>query len=133
MVHHVAPVWVITVVTLGVVAVGILIAYRMYVYEPVPDREPVIVRPLTEAARADLYGDAFNEKVLMRPGARLTQGLVTVDDKGLDGGVNRLADAIAWGSRGLRLTQTGFARSYALSMFAGAALVIVTILVVQLW
>jgi NADH-quinone oxidoreductase subunit L len=33
----------------------------------------------------------------------------------------------------LRLLQTGFARSYALSMLAGAALVIAVILAVQLW
>jgi NADH-quinone oxidoreductase subunit L len=33
----------------------------------------------------------------------------------------------------LRQLQTGFARSYALSMLAGAALVVAVILAVQLW
>jgi NADH-quinone oxidoreductase subunit L len=36
-------------------------------------------------------------------------------------------------SDGLRQVQTGFARSYALSMLAGAALVVAVILAVQLW
>ena len=131
--HHVAPVWVTTTITLAVVAAGVAIAYRMYATRPVPIEEPADVSPLTVAARRDLYGDAFNENVLMRPGAQMTQGLVTVDDKGIDGAVTGLAAAIGRGSRGLRLTQTGFARSYALSMFAGAALVVAAILVVQLW
>ena len=33
----------------------------------------------------------------------------------------------------LRQLQTGFARSYALSMFGGAALVVAAILAVRLW
>ena len=36
-------------------------------------------------------------------------------------------------SDGLRQVQTGFARSYALSMLAGAALVIAAILAVRMW
>ena len=39
----------------------------------------------------DLYGDAFNEEVFMRPGAQLTHALVEVDDEGVDGSVNALA------------------------------------------
>ena len=132
-VSHGIPVWVTTAITLAVVAVGVWIAYRMYATRPVPVRVPEDVLPVVVAARRDLYGDAFNENVLMRPGARLAQGLVVVDDKGLDGAVTGLAAVISRGSRGLRLTQTGFARSYALSMFAGAALLVAAILVVQLW
>ena len=69
----------------------------------------------------------------MRPGAQLTQALVDIDDKAVDGSVNGLAAAIGRGSWALRETQTGFARSYALSMLAGATLIIAAILVVQLW
>ena len=66
-IHHVAPVWVVTTVILTVVAVGILIAYRMYGMRPVPEEVPA-GSALTVAARKDLYGDALNEEVFMRPG-----------------------------------------------------------------
>ena len=57
----------------------------------IPRVAPVRVSVLTTAARADLYGDAFNEEVFMRPGAQLTEALVEVDDAGVDGSVNALA------------------------------------------
>ena len=85
-VTHVMPVWVTTAITLGVVAVGIAIAYRLYATRPVPEAAPA-GSALTVAARKDLYGDAFNEEVFMRPGADLTRTLVRVDDKGIDGTV----------------------------------------------
>lgn len=50
---------------------------------------------LTAAARADLYGDAFNEEVFMRPGAQLTNAVVAVDDAGVDGSVNALATLVS--------------------------------------
>ncbi|MFZ0832885.1 MAG: NADH-quinone oxidoreductase subunit L [Mycobacterium sp.] len=131
-VTHVMPVWVTTATTLGVVAVGIAIAYRLYARRPVPELAPA-GSALTVAARKDLYGDAFNEEVFMRPGADFTRTLGRVDDKGIDGSVTGLAAAIGRLSGTLRQAQTGFARSYALSMFAGAALVVAAILAVNLW
>jgi NADH-quinone oxidoreductase subunit L len=56
-----------------------------------------------------------------------------VDNKGVDGATDRLAALVGRMSDGLRQVQTGFARSYALSMLAGAALVVAVILAVQLW
>lgn len=131
-VHHVAPVWVVTTVILAVVAVGILIAYRMYGTRPVPADVPT-GSALTVAARRDLYGDAFNEAVLMRPGQLLTRGLVEIDDEAVDGAASGLAGLVSRLSDGLRQWQTGFARSYALSMLGGAVLVVAAILAVQLW
>ena len=131
--HHAMPAWVVTVIVLSVVAVGILIAYRMYAQKTVPDVAPEDVSPLTVAARRDLYGDAINEALLMKSGQVLTKDLVWIDDKGVDGAGSGLAAVVGRVSDGLRQVQTGFARSYALSMLAGAALVIAVILAVQLW
>ncbi|OBI40228.1 NADH-quinone oxidoreductase subunit L [Mycobacterium kyorinense] len=130
---HVAPVWVTTSVTLIIVLVGVGVAYRMYGRRPVPATAPADVSALTAAARNDLYGDAFNEEVFMRPGGQLTRALVEVDNAGVDGSVNALAALVSRTSDRLRGLQTGFARSYALSMFVGAALVAAGILAVQLW
>jgi NADH-quinone oxidoreductase subunit L len=129
---HAVPVWVATTVILVVVAAGIVIAYRMYAKQAVPE-EVTAGSALTVAARQDLYGDAFNERVFMRPGALLTEGLVEIDDDAVDGAANGLAALVGRVSDAFRKLQTGFARSYALSMLAGAALVVAAILAVQLW
>jgi NADH-quinone oxidoreductase subunit L len=129
---HATPVWVATTVILVVVAAGIAIAYRMYATRVVPDEVPA-GSALTMAARQDLYGDAFNERAFMRPGQLLTKGLVEIDDDAVDGAANGLAALVGRISDGFRQLQTGFARSYALSMLGGAALVVAGILAVQLW
>jgi NADH-quinone oxidoreductase subunit L len=129
----VAPSWVISAVAVGVVAVGFLFALWRYLGKPIPEIAPADVSVLTVAARRDLYGDAFNEEVFMRPGAQLTHALVEFDDQGVDGSVNALGNLVARTSEWLRGFQTGFARNYALSMLTGAALVAAAILAVQLW
>src|SRR5690242_13552787 len=129
---HATPVWVATTVILVVVAAGIAIAYRMYGKRAVPEEVPA-GSALTVAARQDLYGDAFNERVFMRPGQLLTEGLVEIDDDAVDGAANGLARLVGRFSDSLGQLQTGFARSYALSMLGGAALVVAAILAVRLW
>jgi NADH-quinone oxidoreductase subunit L len=130
--EHATPAWVVTIVVLAVVAAGIAIAYRMYGTRPVPEEAPA-GSALTVAARQDLYGDAFNERAFMRPGQLLTQGLVEIDNDAVDGAGNELAALVRRASDGFRQVQTGFARSYALSMLTGAALVVAAILAVRLW
>ncbi len=130
---HALPSWVSTALSLGLVAIGIAVAYRMYATAPIPRVAPLAVNPLTTAARRDLYGDAFNEEVFMRPGAQLTQTLVEVDDVGVDGSVNALAALVGLMSNRLRRLQTGFARNYALSMLTGAVFLVALILAVKLW
>lgn len=131
-VHHVAPVWVVTTVILATVAVGVVIAYRMYAAKSVPEQVPT-GSALTVAARRDLYGDAFNEGVLMRPGQLLTRGLVEIDDEAVDGAGSGLAALVSRLSDGFRRLQTGYARSYALAMLTGAVLMVAAMLAVQLW
>jgi NADH-quinone oxidoreductase subunit L len=87
--------------------------------------------PLVTAARANLYGDAVNEVVFEKPGRWLTRALVYVDSKGIDGLVNGLAAAVGGGSARLRRAQTGFVRSYAMSLLVGAVLVVGAFWLVQ--
>jgi NADH-quinone oxidoreductase subunit L len=122
---------VITTVTLLLVAAGVALAYAMYLRQRVPVTAPV-GSVLTRAARQDLYQDTVNEALLMRPGQYLTRSLVYVDNRGIDGAVNGLAALIGGTSGRLRRLQTGFVRSYALSMFAGAAVVVGAMLLVRL-
>src|SRR6266480_2319405 len=111
--------------------VGVGLAWAIYGRVPVPAVAPR-GRPLTVAARKDLYGDAFNESVLMRPGQWLTRLSVYFDNRGVDGLVNTLAATKGGTSGRVRRLQTGFVRSYALSMFVGAVLLLGALLLVRL-
>jgi NADH-quinone oxidoreductase subunit L len=119
------------IIALVLVVLGVGLSWVMYGRLPV-----VFTAPrgsvLTRAARADLYGDAFNESVLMRPGQWLTRLSVFFDSRGVDGLVNGLAATIGGTSGRLRRLQTGFVRSYALSMLIGAVLLVAGLLVVRL-
>ncbi len=106
-------------------------AWATYGRVPVPATAPR-GSFVTVAARKDLYGDAFNESVLMRPGQWLTRLSVFFDSRGVDGLVNTLAATIGGSSGRLRRVQTGFVRSYALSMLIGAVLLVAGLLVVRL-
>jgi NADH-quinone oxidoreductase subunit L len=117
--------------TLALVVVGAAIAYVMYARREVPVTAPA-GSPVTVAARKDLYGDAVNESLLMRPGQWLTRLSVYFDNRGIDGLVNTVAAAFGGSSGRLRRVQTGFVRSYALSMFLGAVLLVGALLLVRL-
>jgi NADH-quinone oxidoreductase subunit L len=125
------PVWAFSLMTLVVVGAGVLLAFRQYGRRRVPAYAPA-ASPLTVAARQDLYGDAFNEAVFMRPGGRLTRALGFFDVRGIDGAVNGVAALVGAGSGRVRRLQTGFVRSYALSMLGGAVLIVAALLLVRL-
>ena len=131
--QHALPVWLTTALALGVVAVGVAIAYRQYATRAVPQTAPLDVSALTVAARRDLYGDALNEAVFMRSGQQFTKALVAIDDRVVEGSVGGLAAGVGRVSDGLRALQTGFARSYALAMLAGVGLFAGAILITAMW
>jgi NADH-quinone oxidoreductase subunit L len=119
------------IVALVLALAGIGLAWVMYGRVPVPAVAPRGRFPVV-AARKDLYGDAFNESVLMRPGQWLTRLSVYFDNRGVDGLVNSIAALVGGTSGRVRKLQTGFVRSYALSMFFGAAVLVTLLLVVRL-
>ena len=119
------------IIALVLAVVGVGVAWAMYGRVTIPALAPR-GSVLTRAARADLYGDAFNESVLMRPGQWLTRLSVFFDSRGVDGLVNTTAATIGGSSSRLRRLQNGFVRSYALSMLIGAVLIVAGLLVVRL-
>jgi NADH-quinone oxidoreductase subunit L len=118
-------------IALILVVLAAVFAWTMYGRAPVPATAPR-GSFVTVAARKDLYGDTFNESVLMRPGQWLTRLSVYFDSRGVDGLVNTTAATIGGSSGRLRRVQTGFVRSYALSMLIGAVLLVAGLLVVRL-
>jgi NADH-quinone oxidoreductase subunit L len=119
----------ITALVLIVAAIGL--AWAMYGRRPVPATPPA-GRFAVTAARKDLYGDAVNESLLMRPGQWLTRLSVYFDNRGVDGLVNTVAATVGGTSGRVRRVQTGFVRSYALSMFVGAVLLVGALLLVRI-
>jgi NADH-quinone oxidoreductase subunit L len=128
--HTVSPL-VLTLLTLLVVAGGVAGGVVAFGLRRVPVTPPVAVSPVTTAARRDLYFNAVNESVLMRPGQWLTRALVFLDARGVDGAVNGTAALFGGGSGRLRRLQTGFVRSYALSMLGGAVVLLAALLAVR--
>ena len=106
-------------------------AWFVFGRRPVPTTAPARVSPVTVAARRNLYADAFNETVFMRPGMWLDRFLVWFDNRGVDGAVNGVAAGLGGGSGRLRRLQTGFVRSYALSMLGGSLVVVASLLAVR--
>ncbi len=125
------PTWMSLAATLAVVAAGLTLAFVRYMQRPVPRTAPIGGTVVT-AVRHDMYQDAINETLFMRPGQWTTRFLVWAENRGLDGIVNGLA-AVLGGSAGrVRRLQAGFVRSYALTMFGGAAALIIAVLLVRL-
>ncbi|MGW4222806.1 NADH-quinone oxidoreductase subunit L [Streptomyces bauhiniae] len=120
----------VTGATMVCLVVGVGLAWAQYGRKPVP-----VVAPrgsvLTRAARRDLYQDDFNHVVLVRGGEHLTRSLVYVDHTLVDGVVNGSAAGFGGLSGRLRRVQNGFARSYAVSMFGGAALLVAATLLMR--
>jgi NADH-quinone oxidoreductase subunit L len=122
----------IPVLTLVLAAVGVLLGWLLVGRRTVPVTRPQRVSPIVRAARADLYGNALNNVLVVRPVVALMRGLVFVERAAVDGMVNGVAGALRSSSGRMRRWQTGFVRSYALSMLAGGILVVAALLAVGL-
>lgn len=120
----------VTAATMVVLFVGVALAWAQYGRGPVPVTAPR-GNALVRAARRDLLQDDFNHVVLVRGGEHLTRSLVYVDHTLVDGVVNGTAASVGGLSGRMRRLQNGFARSYAVSMFGGAALLIAATLLMR--
>src|SRR3989441_767182 len=114
-----------------VVAAGILLAWFMYMAAPV--KAETIGQPRTVLVRLLLnawYVDWLYDRAIVRPLYALSVFLARVFDLGvIDGLVNGLGRAVVWWSAGLRRLQTGYVVNYALTMLAGAVIFVAYFLV----
>ncbi|MEU8524387.1 MULTISPECIES: NADH-quinone oxidoreductase subunit L [Streptomyces] len=120
----------VTSATVAVMLLGVGLAYLQYGRRPVPVTAPR-GSLLTRAARRDLLQDDFNHVVFVRGGTHLTRSLVYVDHSLVDGVVNGTAASVGGLSGRLRKLQNGYARSYAVSMFGGTAVLIAATLLMR--
>ncbi len=123
---------VVSLIVLVVVLIGVAIAVVFVGQRDVPRTAPTDVSFVTRAARADVYGDAVNDELVVKPGKRLTAGLVTFDRTVVDGMFSGGAVAVGGVGALVRRAQNGFVRSYALSIMGGVLLVVLALLAVNL-
>jgi NADH-quinone oxidoreductase subunit L len=121
----------VTAVTLAVIAAGVVIAFLMYLRQEVPVTAPR-GSALTRAARADLYQDDVNDIAFVTTGQAFVRGMGQLDDDVVGGAVRGVGRTVSGTGRGLSRLQTGFVRSYALSMFVGVGLVVAALVIFQL-
>ncbi|MFM8254689.1 MAG: NADH-quinone oxidoreductase subunit L [Actinomycetota bacterium] len=119
--EHLLPPIVVSALALTAVAIGVSIAIAKYGRgKAIPAVAPSDVSLWTKVARRDLLQDDFNETLFMRPGQELTKALAVIDEKVIDGAVRGVGSITLDVASGVRKTQTGFVRSYALWIIVGA-------------
>ncbi|MCB0887546.1 MAG: NADH-quinone oxidoreductase subunit L, partial [Propionibacteriaceae bacterium] len=117
--------------TLAVVAVGVLLGWWLHKGR-IPRDEPATGNLLLLAGRNDLYGDAFNEHVVIRPTVGLASGVAAFDRAAVDGVAMGSATAASGLGEWLRKAQNGNVRSYGLILGAGVIVLALVALLGQL-
>jgi NADH-quinone oxidoreductase subunit L len=126
------PALAVTGLAVLVVAIGVTVAIVFVGRRDVPREAPQDVSFVTRAARADVYGDAINDELVVKPGKALTSGLLAFDKTVVDGLFTGGAVSIGGLGALARRVQNGFVRSYALSLLGGVLLVVLALLAVNL-
>ncbi len=105
---------------------GIGAAYYLYVLNPnLPNRLAQQWRAAYELSLHKWYVDEAYDRWFVRPTLSAANGLWKhVDVSIIDGAVNGVARAIAWGGWIIRLTQSGQTQHYALGMTLGAVVIL---------
>src|SRR5689334_15287724 len=105
---------------------GIAGAYYVYVLHPsVPDQLAQRWRTAYEWSLHKWYFDEAYDRFVIRPTFTAASELwKRIDVAVIDGAVNGVARAIAWGAWFLRLVQSGQAQHYALGMALGAVVIL---------
>ena len=118
--------------TMAVVAAGVALSWYVFGRNPIPATPPATRNPIIVTGRNDLFGDAINDTLVVRPTLMLADGVVTTDDRLVDRMVTGVGSMVAGMSFQGRKVQTGNVRSYALTMVAGAVLVGLVMILGQL-
>ena len=105
---------------------GIGAAYYLYVLNPnLPNRLAQQWRTAYELSLHKWYVDESYDRWFVRPTLSAANGLWKhVDVSIIDGAVNGVARAVAWGGWIIRLTQSGQTQHYALGMTLGAVVIL---------
>lgn len=127
--------WVPTLVgwgTLVVVLAGVAIGWFVFGRKPVPAAAPATSNPFAIAGRNDLFGDAINNTLVVKPTMMLADGVTVGEQAVFDGGADGIAAMFAGLSAQGRKIQSGQVRRYALGVVGGTVLLGIVIVLSQL-
>ena len=117
--HGPLPVWATSVLAVLVVAIGVAAAGFVF------GRRPVTTEPTPYLHVPHV------EDVVVPPGMAITRGALATDKYAVDGLMSGGPVALAAIASELRKAQTGYVRSYALSVLGGTVLVALALIVVS--
>ena len=125
---HITPIgWLTTLV----VAVGVAIGWWLFRAD-VPDRAPMNVSLVTQIGRNDLYGDVINQAAFTRTGNGVVTAVRVLDEDGIDAVATGTGTAFSSLGQFFKRVETGYVRSYALTMVAGSVLIGVVLILGRL-
>jgi NADH-quinone oxidoreductase subunit L len=129
--HHGGAAVGIMIVATAMGLLGIAGAYYVYMMNPtLPDRLARQWQILYQGSLNKWYVDETYDRAIVRPTFSMADGLWNKIDVGIiDGAVNGVARAIAWGGWLLRLVQSGQTQHYALGMALGAVVILTVFLI----
>jgi len=129
--HHGSGALVIMGLATAMGLLGIAGAYYVYVLNPtLPDRWASQWRVAYQLSLNKWYVDEAYDRSIVRPTFAAAMELwKRVDVAVIDGAVNGVARAVAWGGWLLRLTQSGQTQHYAIGMALGAVLLLTLFIV----
>ncbi|MBK8461689.1 MAG: NADH-quinone oxidoreductase subunit L [Nigerium sp.] len=118
--------------TMGIVAAGVVISYLVFGRGSIPVKAPATNNPITLAGRNVLFGDQVNDALFVTPATAVAAAVDATDARGIDKAADSSADAFAGLSTQVRRLETGYVRSYALTMLGGVLFVGVVLILSQL-
>ena len=118
--------------TMAVVAIGVAVGWMLFGRAPIPQTAPASRSPFTVMGRNDLFGDAVNDTLVVKPAMLLADGVVGTDQRVIDAGADGLGTMFQGLSSEGRKLQTGQVRRYALGLTLGVVGIGVVMILSQL-
>lgn len=121
--------WIVAGISLTLALIGLLFAWMLYgrKFEALKTDDPLrrILGPIFTAFERKWWVDELYGAVIIKPYQKVSAFLAEIiDAAGIDGIVNALGEGARTFAESLRRIQNGLVRSYAVSVFLGAALIL---------
>jgi len=121
--------WIVAGISLSLALIGLLFAWMLYgrKFEVLKTDDPLrhILGPIFIAFEQKWWVDEFYGAIIIKPYQKVSTFLAEIiDAAGIDGIVNALGEGARTFAENLRRIQNGLVRSYAVSVFLGAVLIL---------
>ena len=137
-VHHITDHlfghWTLVVLSILAAVLGIIIAFVLYYFKPsLPGKigNSPNIKPLYNASYGKWFVDEFYDYIIVQPFTYLCNLAYWFDQRVIDRTVNGMAWAVTEFALTLQVAQSGVLRRYATLMAVGAAIIVVSVMLLQ--